>query len=248
MLLQRMSNPILSVKNLDFYYEANQVLSNICFDIYDKDFIALIGPNGGGKTTLLKIIVGLLKPVNGTLTCLDKPGYVAQQPRTDVQFPISVLDVVLMDLLRKGLWYRVTKADKARALACLAKVGMAHMATAVLGQLSGGQRQRVFIARALMHDPKLLILDEPTTGIDQAAQKDFYELLRVLNQKMAILIVSHDLSCVAPLVQKIACLNKKLVYHDSKEVTKETLEETYQCPIELIAHGVPHRVLRSHDA
>jgi zinc transport system ATP-binding protein len=130
---------------------------------------------------------------------------------------------------------------------CLAKVDMLQYKNELIGNLSGGQKQRVLIARALSVQPKILILDEPTASIDSKAGRNFYELLHKLNKEITIIMVSHDIGVISQYVKKIACLNKKLVFHSSKEISREMLEATYQCPVDLIAHGLPHRILDEHE-
>ncbi len=160
---------------------------------------------------------------------------------------MSVWDVVLMGRLgHAGLFKKYSKDDKKAAYDVLKITDMLEYKNHQIGRLSGGQRQRVFIARALVANPKLLLLDEPASGIDTCMRKEFYELLEKLKAKMTIIMVSHDISAVSVHVDKIACLNHKLFYHNSKEITAEDLEAAYQCPVELIAHGVPHRVLKDH--
>jgi zinc transport system ATP-binding protein len=217
--------------------------------------LGIIGPNGGGKTTLLKVILGLLKPRQGKVTVLgDTPekgrkyiGYVSQHSLFAQDFPVSVWDVVLMGRAgRAGLFRTYSGEDKRIARSTLETVEMLDYKDRQIGKLSGGEQQRVFIARALTAEPKLLLLDEPMAGVDAPMQTGFYELLSRLTQQMTIVLVSHDISAVSIYVDKIACLNRRLFYHNSKEISAEDLEATYQCPVELIAHGVPHRVLQKH--
>jgi zinc transport system ATP-binding protein len=166
----------------------------------------------------------------------------------DRNFPISVWDVVLMGRYAKaGLLKRYSTTDRRLAQAALNTVGMLDYRNQQIGKLSGGEQQRVFIARALVSEPRLLLLDEPTASVDPAMQTEFYELLERLKQQMAIVLVSHDISAISIYVDKIACLNRQLFYHGSKEIDAEVLEATYKCPVQMIAHGtVPHRVLREH--
>jgi len=232
------------------------ILEGINLSIKSNVFLGIIGPNGGGKTTLLKVILGLIKPSRGKVSVMGQTpergrkliGYISQLNLFDRDFPISVLDVVLMGRYGKtGLFRRYSEEDKRIAIETLKIVEMLDYKDRQVGRLSGGEQQRVFIARALVTDPKLLLLDEPTASIDPNIQAEFYELLERLKENMAIVLVSHDVSAVSIYVNEIACLNHQLFYHGSKEVSAEALEKTYHCPIQLLAHGtVPHRVLREH--
>lgn len=252
---------ILEIKNLDFSYNGEAVLKDVNLTVPQKDFIAIIGPNGGGKTTLLKLILGLLAPVKGTVHVDGKPpqeasqciGYVPQNVHSNYSFPITAIDVVLMGKLdpKKRLSQRGA-TNRRDALAALERMEMEAHADKKIGRLSGGQRQRVFIARALVAQPKILLLDEPTASIDTKGQADFYRLLGELNQDITVLVVSHDLLVVSRYVKSVACVNKKLHYHDQAEITGEMMETMYPCtveevcPVELVAHGLPHRVLIDH--
>jgi len=252
---------ILEIRNLDFSYNGEAVLKDVNLSVHQKDFIAMIGPNGGGKTTLLKLILGLLAPAKGTVNVDGKPpqeashciGYVPQNVNVNHSFPITAMDVVLMgtrDSKKRMSWRSAT--SRRDALAALERMEMAAHTDKKIGTLSGGQRQRVFIARALVAQPKILLLDEPTASIDTKGQADFYRLLKELNQDITVLVVSHDLLVVSRYVKSVACVNKRLHYHDQAEITGEMLETMYPCtveeacPVELVAHGLPHRVLRDH--
>jgi len=250
-----MKTEVIILKDVWVHYDGIKVLEGVDLTLKQHDFLGIIGPNGGGKSTLIKVILGLVKPSRGTIRVLgDTPqnsrkyiGYVPQYSLFDPDFPMSVWDVVLMGRLGQvGLFKKYSKDDKKMALDALEMTDMLEYKDRQIGNLSGGQRQRVFIARGLVSNPKLLLLDEPAAGIDTIMQTEFYELLEKLKTKMTIIMVSHDISAVSVYVDKIACLNHKLFYHDSKEMTAEDLEATYQCPVELIAHGVPHRVLKHH--
>ena len=245
----------LKIESLSFSYNGANILEDVNLDLPEKEFVGIIGPNGGGKTTLLKLILGLLEPKSGRILIFDKPikkqnkfvGYVPQYSSFDSHFPISVWDVVLSSRLGKsGLFIRLKKEDHKIVSESLAKVNILDLKNEMIGNLSGGQKQRVLIARALAAEPKILLLDEPTASIDTKAGKSFYDLLHQLNENMTIILVSHDIGAVSQYVNKIACLNKSLIFHDSKEITKEMLEATYECPVDLIAHGIPHRVLHEH--
>ncbi|MBN2571105.1 MAG: metal ABC transporter ATP-binding protein [Ignavibacteriales bacterium] len=244
---------IVELRNIFVHYRNNLILEDINLKIYEKDFLGIIGPNGGGKTTLLKTILGIIKPTAGqVLLCegLEKQncfGYVPQTSHIDYMFPISVLDVVKTGRLSKNkLLKRYNTNDLDTAVDSLEKMDLSKYHNNLFGSLSGGEKQRVLIARALTTNPKILLLDEPTSNVDSKVGHHFYELLNELNKEITIIMVSHDIGAISQNVKKVACLNKKLVYHDSKEISKEMLEKVYHCPIDLIAHGVPHRVFPVH--
>jgi len=249
---------IVSIKGLWIFKEGHPVLEDIDLELDEGDFLGLIGPNGGGKSTLLKVMLGLIEPDRGTVRIFGLPpaearkfvGYMPQKTLFDPNFPVTALEVVLMGLYGKvGIFRRYSREDRDAGLRALAAVNMQELAGRSIGALSGGQQQRVFVARSLVSEPRLLLLDEPTAGVDAAQQTEFYELLDRLNRKMgiAIVLVSHDLTAVSKYVNKIACLNQRLYYHGSKELTVDDIEKAYRCPVEMIAHGAPHRVLREHD-
>ncbi len=248
---------IITIKNLSFAYQRdNNILEDIDLEVFGNDFLGVIGPNGGGKTTLLKIILGLLKPDKGNISVFDKKpkkardliGYVPQFLEIDLNCPVSVLDIVLMGILsRKKIFQKYNKEDLKSAKQALKFVDLWNLKDRQIGELSGGQRQRIYIARALIRKPKLLILDEPTASIDEKSERDFWELLEKINKNAAIIIVSHDIGVVFKHVNKVACLNKKLYCHSTNEMTNEMLDKTYKCDIELLGHGLPHRVLKKHN-
>ena len=250
------SSKIIAIKNLSFAYQRkNEILENVNLEIFGDDFLGIIGPNGGGKTTLLKIILGLLKPDKGGVLVFNKKpkeardliGYVPQFLEIDLDCPVSVLDIVLMGILnRKKIFQKYDEEDFKLAKEVLDFVDLWDLKDKQIGELSGGQRQRVYIARALIRKPKLLILDEPTASIDEKSEREFWELLKEINKTAAIIIVSHDIGVIFKNVNKIACLNKELYCHDANEITQEILDETYKCDIELLGHGLPHRVLKKH--
>jgi len=247
---------VVRLEDVWVHYDGVAALEGVNLDINQDDFLGIIGPNGGGKTTLLRVILGLIKPSRGRVTLLGSTpkrrrkfaSYIPQHSLFDRDFPANVWDVALMGRVgQAGLFKRYSREDKKKALNALETVEMLDLRDRQIGELSGGQQQRVFIARALVAEPKLLLLDEPTASVDAPMMTEFYELLERLKQRMAIVLVTHDLSAVSIYVDKIACLNRKLFYHHSKEISAEELEATYQCPIQLIAHGVPHRVLKEHE-
>ncbi len=223
--------PILNIKNLTFNYRADKILNNITFSINQGDFLGIIGPNGSGKTTLLKLILHLIPIQKGSIKLLSqdiasfdqwsKIGYVPQKvTNIDPYFPASVKEIVSMGLLSSKKFPKVmTRHDNAIINKCLKLVDMKKFENRRIGELSGGQQQRVFIARAIATGPDLLILDEPTTGVDQQTQSRFYKLLDLLNktEKMSIILISHDIGTITRYVNKVACLNQKLVFHGTHE-------------------------------
>ncbi|RLB05088.1 MAG: ABC transporter [Deltaproteobacteria bacterium] len=248
--------PAIEFKHVWFSYDSHVVLQDVSFSITDKDFLALIGPNGGGKTTLLKLCLGLLHPQKGTIRIYGKEpekmrkilGYVPQNPNPNPNFPVSVIDVVLMGRLSHvRLGRKYTKEDYNAAIEALDRVGMKDFRDSPIEKLSGGQKQRVFLARALAADPKILLLDEPTTGIDAPSQSMLFELLRELNSHMTIVLVTHDTIAISRYIKTVACVNQRLFLHEEGKITKEMLDATYQCPVDLIAHGIPHRVFDEHN-
>ena len=256
-----MTSLIADIEQVAFSYNGQVVLENVDLKIYEGDFVAMIGPNGGGKTTLLKLILGLLAPSKGSIHIFDRPpqkasyliGYVPQDIHINQNFPITAMDVVLMGKLLPGKrWQRNPLKDRQEAIAALRHMEMEAFADTKIGELSGGQRQRIYIARALVTKPRLLLLDEPTASIDSKGQTDFFRLLEALNKEMTILMVSHDLLAISRHVKSVACVNRHLHYHHHAEITGDMLEIMYPCtveevcPVELVAHGLPHRVLKDH--
>ncbi len=256
-----MTEPIIDIQDVTYSYAGHPVLEEVNLSIEHKDFVAMIGPNGGGKTTLLKLILGLIRPdkgvvrVNGLSPIKASPGigYVPQNVNINNNFPISAMDVVLMGSYDpKRRWARHSDASRKDAREALERMGMAEYADHKIGALSGGQRQRVFIARALVTRPSLLLLDEPTASIDTKGQTDFFKLLKDLNRDITVVVVSHDLLVISRYVKSVACINRRLHFHHQAEITGEMLETMYpcaveeECPVELVAHGLPHRVLKEH--
>ncbi len=249
-----MRSHIIKIKDVWFSYNRQPILKEVSFDVRQGEFLAIIGPNGGGKTTLLKLMLGLIKPDRGDIRVLERIpplsspdiGYVPQDVHINNRFPISALDVVLMGRLHYGNKIsRYSAKDRHDALDAMDKMGMNGYHNQRIGELSGGQRQRIFIARALVTNPKILFLDEPTASIDTHGQADFFDLLKNLNRSITIVMVSHDLMMLSSHVKSVACVNQKVHYHDEAEITDEMVD-MYHCPVELIAHGFPHRVLKKH--
>ncbi|MBN1850290.1 MAG: ABC transporter ATP-binding protein [Deltaproteobacteria bacterium] len=245
----------IEMKNVCFSYNGDLVLKEVNLTLEQGEFLGIIGPNGGGKTTLLKLMLGVLRPDRGTIRLLgEEPhdaghrvGYVPQNMDFNRNFPISVMDVTLMGRLKRsriGKGYTLEDKDKVQEI--LKKVGMWKYRQRPIGQLSGGQRQRVFIARALVTDPELLFLDEPTASVDHEFETDLYDFLKALNKTVTIVVITHDIGVVSSHMKSIACVNKQLIFHKGGQITQKMIDMAYPCPVDLIAHGLPHRVLHSH--
>lgn len=245
-----MTKPIIEIKNLSAGYDGRNVLHDINLAVYERDFLGIIGPNGGGKTTLIKCILGLLKPTDGEIIFNCKPslGYLPQYSTIDRKFPISVEEVILSGLsIQKSLSSRFTPEQKEKGGQVIARMGLEGLEHRAIGQLSGGQLQRALLGRAIISDPSVLILDEPSTYIDKRFEARLYELLAEINKECAIILVSHDIGTVLQQVKSIACVNETLDYHPDAGVTTEWLERNFNCPIELLGHGtLPHRILGEH--
>jgi zinc transport system ATP-binding protein len=244
---------LFDIQSLSASYGNTIVLQDVSFRVMENDFIGVIGPNGGGKTTLLRVILGLLKPVKGSIVfnsaLLDSKsiGYLPQISTGDVNYPVTVMDIVLSGLMiKKGIISRMSSSDRKKATIVMDELGLSELMSSTLNELSGGQMQRVFLARAIIGDPKLLLLDEPGNFVDMTFENDFYEKLKELNKRMAILMVSHDVGTISAHIKSFACVNRTLHYHPSHEITNEDLL-AYGCPIQLVTHGnVPHTVLKIH--
>lgn len=241
---------LVKIENLDADYQGNVVLSRVSFSIRENDFIGIIGPNGGGKTSLIKIIMGLLKPAKGKIKyAIDRSeiGYLPQGTQLDDRFPITVSEVVASGLNKKlNPGFRIIKEAKDQVENALRQTGLNDLKKRPIGELSGGELQRTLLARAIVSSPRLLVLDEPDTHVDNRFEMELYQLLKNLNKSMAILLVSHDIGIISPYIKSIACVNRDLHYHASNEINEEQLK-VYNCPIEIISHGtVPHRVMQKH--
>lgn len=243
---------LLELKDLSAGYDKNIVLENVSFEVFSGDFIGIIGPNGGGKTTLIKTILGLIKPASGQMNMyISKTniGYLPQVNQIDKRFPISVIDVVRSGKANSALFssFHKNSEEKEKAEALLAEMGISHIRNKAIGELSGGQMQRVFLCRALMNQPELLILDEPSTYVDNNFEGELYLKLKELNEQMAILLISHDVGTISFFVKTIACVNRHVHHHPSNIISEEQLA-SYNCPLQIITHGnIPHTVLKQHD-
>ena len=226
--------PIIEIKNLNAGYDGRTVLRDVNLTVYDRDFLGIIGPNGGGKTTLIKCILGLLKPLSGEISFTSSRtagnlqltmGYLPQYNSIDRKFPITVEE----------------------AHQVIVRMGLEGLEERAIGALSGGQLQRALLGRAIISDPEVVILDEPSTYIDKRFEARLYQLLAEINKDCAIILVSHDIGTVLQQVKSIACVNETLDYHPDTGITGEWLERNFNCPIELLGHGtLPHRVLGEH--
>jgi zinc transport system ATP-binding protein len=245
---------LLELENINAGYNGEIIIKNASFGVKSNDFIGIIGPNGGGKTTLIKVILGLLKPMSGQIKYyISKAnndhliGYLPQVHYIDKKFPISVQDVVLSGYMNQDrLMKRFTKHEKRNAEMEMEKMGILELRKKPIGELSGGQLQRVFLCRSIISSPKLLILDEPNNNVDNKFESDLYETLRLLNKTMAIMMVSHDIGIISTYIKTIICVNRDVYYHHSN-IINETQLKAYNCPIQLITHGeIPHTVLKTH--
>lgn len=256
-----MTEPVVEISGVSFGFNGRTILSQVNLAIHPSDFMAMIGPNGGGKTTLIKLMLGLLRPARGTIRILNQPpekashhiGYVPQNTNINPDFPISALDVVLMGQLQPGnRRLRHSRQDRVVAHEALDKMGMGAFCHRRIGELSGGQRQRVFIARALVCEPQILLLDEPTAHIDTKGQSDLYYLLESLNKDMTIVVVSHDLLMLSPHVKSVACVNTRVHYHPRRQLFGEPMDNMCPCtaeeicPVELVAHGLNRGIFYHH--
>lgn len=245
-----MSDPssVVQIEHVFFAYPprgSEWVLEDVSLTIGPRDFLGVIGPNGGGKTTLLRIILGLLQPQRGVVRVLGRSpsevrtriGYVPQNARIDPNVPASVLDVVLTGRLARSSWgFRYGRKHVEAAMAALEQTEMAALAHRTLATLSGGQRQRVLIARALASDAEMLLMDEPTAGVDPHIEQSLTDLLHRLNQRLPIVIVSHDVSFVSTHLQRVACLNRRLTCHAARDISREVIAEMYHRPIRVVRH------------
>ena len=252
-----MSNPIILISDLNAAYEEKTVLSHVDLTVYERDFLGIIGPNGGGKTTLIKSILGLHQPQKGKIHFFKNGkevpeinmGYLPQYNNIDKKFPISVYEVILSGLSKqKSIFQRYSNEQHELVRQMIIQMGLEGMDKRAIGELSGGQLQRALLGRALVSNPEVIILDEPNTYIDKRFEAKLYSLLEEINKERAIILVSHDIGTILKNVKTIACVNETVHYHPHTEVPTEWLEEHFGCPIEMLGHGsFPHRVLKCHD-
>jgi zinc transport system ATP-binding protein len=245
----------LEIRNVSLSLRGTPVLENVDLTLEGGEFVGLIGPNGAGKTALLKVILGLLHPDRGSVRVFGEPperargrvAYVPQFARFDSEFPIRVVDVVLMGRLGpERLFRRFRREDRRRAAEALERVDLTPLADRQIGKLSGGQLQRVLIARALVKDARLLLLDEPTASLDTRVGIELYEFLARFSREMTVVMVSHDVGVIRRYVTSVACLNRRLFYHGSSAIPQETLDAAYGSQVEFLEHPHTHRILHDH--
>ena len=246
---------LVTLHDVSVHYDSFTALESVSLVIFEDDFLGIIGPNGGGKTTLVKAIVGAI-PHSGRIDFSEELrrgnsrliGYMPQQTSFDTSFPISVVELVMSGLQsERGFHSRYGAKERQRAIALLELAGISELADRQIGEISGGQLQRALLCRAIIIEPKLLILDEPTNFVDNRFENELYTLLRKLNERMAIVMVSHDVGTITSVVKSIVCVNRTVHRHNSNVITEEQLEN-YNCPIQIISHGkVPHTVLCEHE-
>lgn len=245
--MEKMTENSIDIRDLTIRFDGRTVLDAVSFSVSPRTFLAILGPNGAGKSTLLKVLVGLIRPTEGDVRIFGESpetgrryiGYVPQYVQFDATFPIMVSDVVAMGRY-KGMLRRYTEEDRQAVREALDLTGIAHLRERQIGALSGGERQRMLLARALVRDPKILLLDEPTASIDPEGEKAFYALLEKLRRTMTIVMVTHDIGIVSDKVETMACLNKKLFYHGDAAAGADTLHEIYGAPVKVIRHGGEH--------
>lgn len=252
-------NPIIEIKNLNVGYDNKpDVLKDVSLTVYDNDFLGIIGPNGGGKTTLLRTILDFIHPDSGSVSFYENGikvpyiniGYLPQINHIDKKFPIKVSEVILSGLTLRGkIFKRYTAEDRRKVFPVAEKMGVENLLDRAIGELSGGQLQRVLLGRAIIDNPKLIILDEPSSYVDKLFETNFYKILGEINRDIAIILVSHDVGTIISQVKNIACVNQSLHYHCGSNISEEWLLGAYDsCPIEILGHGdLPHRVLMQHD-
>ena len=248
---------LIELENITAGYDRKIVLKQVSLTIWEDDFLGIIGPNGGGKTTLLKVILGLLRPQEGTVRFYqdDQPvsglkiGYLPQMSLIDRKFPISVHEVIASGLASEKPCFRNYRADQLQRIEeVVVQMGLEDLQYRSIAELSGGQLQRVLLGRSIVSRPQVLILDEPNSYVDKRFESKFYHLLTEINKESAVVLVSHDIGTVLSMVKNIACVNETLHYHPGADVSVDWLDEKFACPFDLLGHGrFPHRVLKIHD-
>lgn len=240
----RSETPDIILEQVNFSYDRELILEDVNLSIGKREFIGIIGPNGGGKTTLLRLILGLLTPDSGTIRVFGQPpatachriGYVPQHLQFDQRFPATAFDIVQMGRVGQGHFGRISKTEKQAAEEALAAVGLSKYKKRKFAGLSGGQRQRVLIARALASDPELLLFDEPTANVDSSSGEKLYQILAELNKRMTILVVSHDIGFVNHHITSVVCVNHQVVIHPTSTLDGRNIIDMYGHDLSLIRH------------
>ncbi len=246
--------PVISFQDVTFAYESERVLEGVSFQIHEKEFVSIVGPNGGGKTTLFKLMLGLHAPDRGEIRILGKTpvrarqemGYVPQFMHYDVQFPISVMEVVLMGRLGRRWGGFYTKEDYQAAQEALEEMQLTPLADRLFAELSGGERQRVLIARALSSQPEILLLDEPTANVDFRFEARLLEILESISERMTVLMISHDVGIVSRIFASVICVNRKVVKHPTSELTGEMIQDIYEEDVVMVRHD--HKFLNPKES
>ncbi len=237
--------PVIEISDVTFSYDGTPALEEVNLTVRERDFVSIVGPNGGGKTTLLKLILGVLTPSRGTVRVFDGPpararprlGYVPQQAACDLGFPVRVMDVVLTGRLGRRRWWGPYRGgDREAGRTALEEVGLYPLRARPFAALSGGERQRVLVARALAGEPELLLLDEPTASVDVAAGEELYEVLRKLNQRLTIVLATHDLGLISSYVKSVACVKRRVAVHPTSELTGEMIREVFGSGVRAVRH------------
>ena len=245
-------NKLIELTHVTAGYERKTVLRDVSLTVYERDFLGIIGPNGGGKTTLLRVILGLLAPQAGEVCRKEglKIGYLPQMSQIDRRFPISVYEVIASGLAAEKPRFRgYNAAQRQRIKEVARQMGLEELVHRSVAELSGGQLQRVLLGRSIVSRPEVLILDEPNSYVDKRFESKFYQLLEEINHESAVVLVSHDIGTVLSMVKNIACVNETLHYHAGTDIAADWLDQNYACPIELVGHGnLPHRVLKNHPS
>lgn len=241
---------MINIDKISVSYDSKTVLENVSMKVKDGDFIGIIGPNGGGKTTLLKAVLGLVKISSGQIEYKEdiRIGYLPQQSHIDTMFPISVKDVIKSGLMNCNPKTSVQEqnAYRERFENLTERMHINNILNKSIGELSGGQMQKAFLCRALISMPEVILLDEPNTYIDKESEFEFYDFIQNDKYVKSILLVSHDIGTISQYVKSYACVNKELHYHDNNKITEDFLNK-YGCPIQLVTHGdIPHTVLKHH--
>ena len=238
-------DPVIMVKDVSFSYGETHALERVNLTVEGGGFICMIGPNGGGKTTLLRLLLGLIKPDSGQIQVMGQSpqearsriGYVPQYTRFDLLFPVTVADVVLMGRLRKR-WGFYSRGDRLAVDASLEEVGLTGLQKRPFSDLSGGQRQRVLIARALSGNPEILMLDEPTANVDSLVGVKLNTLFQRLNRRMSIILATHDMGFVMETVRGVVCVNRKVVFHPTSQIDEGIVREAYGTDMRLVRHDM----------